>query len=219
MQNNYPVYCGYFLSVFFFNILDWLNIDWEEHGVSFPDVGLKKVIVIVKKWLNDPSKDRKINQYTFNNIEVDSLLTKDQLISFATYIWMLGQVKVVNIPSDDLKILSCWECTTGAKVAGSDRYRTSFSGRYLYNYDITGRIMLGTAKYEWSHLCQNSLCVRPSHLVDEDHAINMSRNKCPGNIYNPFTQKMYILCKHNPRCLHVHYLEHAPLTIDEYIHF
>jgi hypothetical protein len=127
---------------------------------------------------------------------------------------MITKTKVINKPSNDIDLLSCWECYTGS-AQENGRYRTSFNHRYLYNYDIIARIMIGEPINEWSHLCKNILCVRPTHLIDEDHSINMSRNSCPGNLYCPITKKVWILCTHNPRCLNIHILN-KPMSIDIY---
>jgi len=219
-DDTLPIYCGYLLFMFI-DKRNWLDCEDE-----IEDVGLKRVIDIVKIWLfgnwlnleNKPKGDRKINQYTFKGIEVGSKFSNNQLKSMATFIWMISQTKVVNTPSDHIALLSCWECTTGAINPINGRYRTSYSHHYLYNYDITARIMNGKTdnKKEWSHLCKNSLCVRPSHLFEEDHATNINRNSCPANIYNPFKKEIYVVCKHIPRCLNFYIMEILPMSIDAY---
>lgn len=46
---------------------------------------------------------------------------------------------------------------------------------------------------EVSHICHNSLCIRPDHLVLETHRTNMGRNTCK--------QKRICSQDHNPPCL------------------
>ena len=62
-----------------------------------------------------------------------------------------------------------------------------------------------------SHLCHNSKCCNTEHLVIEPHAINMSRQRCPGTITVEYScphkkcNKLHTVekqvCQHSPPCL------------------
>lgn len=62
---------------------------------------------------------------------------------------------------------------------------------------------------EVSHLCANTRCFNPNHLVEESHLQNMDRQRCAGvcriryqcescGINQVFDR---IVCQHNPQCL------------------
>ena len=46
------------------------------------------------------------------------------------------------------------------------------------NFNIPGGNSRGSGPLEISHLCHNSLCARPDHLVAESHAVNAERVSC-----------------------------------------
>lgn len=205
MNNKAPVYVREFAQQFL-NTKNFIDINWG-------DIGLKKIQVILKKWINNNT--RNINQHTFKNVEVGSNFTKDELISLATYMWSVSQVTVQRSPSDQYPIEKCWISNAGA-LQPSGRHRISFQGAYYFNYVYNATIMYGPANYEWSHLCNNPRCERPSHLCDEDHNTNLQRINCPGIMYCHTTDRIWILCTHNPKCKHVHLAVNGPMTIEEY---
>ena len=45
-------------------------------------------------------------------------------------------------------------------------------------FDLPGTSSRGAGPKEVSHLCHNSLCVNPDHLVAETHAANVERLSC-----------------------------------------
>jgi len=137
---------------------------------------------------------------------------KNELITMATYMWSINQAIVVNYPSDQYPIESCWESNVGA-LQPSGRYRISFGGRYIFNYDFNACVMFGNPTNEWSHLCNNKRCERPSHLYDEDRRTNLSRTNCPGIMYCPQTNRIWVLCNHQPKCKHVHFPIQGPMTL------
>ncbi len=68
-----------------------------------------------------------------------------------------------------------------------------------------------TAGLDVSHLCHNGACCEASHLVLEEHDMNMSRQRCLGTVAgtmrcvhedcgidHPFTK---LLCRHEPACI------------------
>jgi len=186
------------------NIRNFVDIHWH-------DPGLVRVQNILVKWLH--AGTRNINQHTFNNIEVNSNFNKDELISLATYMWSVFNTTVQGMPSNQYAIERCWISNAGA-LQPSGRHRISFQGAYYLNYDFNARVMFGQAVHEWSHLCNNPQCERPSHLCDEDHKTNMTRTTCPGIMYCPNTNNIWVMCTHVPLCKHVHLSVAGPMTFE-----
>jgi hypothetical protein len=59
-----------------------------------------------------------------------------------------------------------------------------------------------------SHLCHNSECWRPTHLVLESHIVNMQRTSCPGWVYILHTNTLINACKcPNIGCMRIHVVE------------
>ena len=50
-----------------------------------------------------------------------------------------------------------------------------------------------------SHLCGNTRCVKPEHLVWEPHSINVSRTNCVGDI--ACDCGIHSFCNHDPKCI------------------
>jgi len=70
-----------------------------------------------------------------------------------------------------------------------------------------GKNLLG----ECSHLCHRSACFNPSHLVDEDHATNLSRRGCLGPIWCIIHDHLVLdLCQHEPKCIKPYYRDDMP---------
>jgi hypothetical protein len=53
-----------------------------------------------------------------------------------------------------------------------------------------------------SHLCHNSRCVRPEHLVTEPRKLNHGRKNCLYKLRCTHCAKDMIVCAHTPQCLH-----------------
>jgi len=51
-----------------------------------------------------------------------------------------------------------------------------------------------------SHLCHNPNCFQPEHLVVEDAAVNLSRNKCI-RVSCPCCKTIFSNCTHQPQCI------------------
>lgn len=49
-----------------------------------------------------------------------------------------------------------------------------------------------------SHLCHDRKCCRPSHTEFEDRSYNLSRNNCPGYVWNG--SNFIKFCQHDPPC-------------------
>jgi hypothetical protein len=192
---------------------DILNTKDLVDGIKWGDVGLQRIQTIVRQWIN--SGTRNINQYTFKDVEIGSDFTLDELKSFATYMWSIYYATVRGSPNDQYPVERCWISTAGA-LQPSGRHRISYQNNYYLNYQFNATVILGPATHEWSHLCCNKLCERVSHLCDEDHTTNIAREKCPGIMYCPNTERIWILCNHQPRCKHVHLAVNGPMTITEY---
>lgn len=69
---------------------------------------------------------------------------------------------------------SCW-LWTGGTTAGYGKFQVYrnpvLAHRYAYEFCV-GTILDGL---ELDHLCRNTLCVRPDHLEQVTHQVNMSR--------------------------------------------
>lgn len=87
----------------------------------------------------------------------------------------------------------------GKLANGQDRYTVSQKytkySFYLHHLAIImkGEKMIGSinnVRFSISHLCQNSKCFNPSHLFQEPHSINVSRQQC-------FKE----MCSHKPKCI------------------
>ena len=48
-----------------------------------------------------------------------------------------------------------------------------------------------------SHLCHNARCIRPSHLVIENQALNQQRKGCPGILICSVCNHGWLLCTHS----------------------
>ena len=60
-------------------------------------------------------------------------------------------------------------------------------------------------EYQVSHLCHNSICFNPDHLIVEPAEINRARNTCSGHhalIQCPCPcEYRFSRCTHNPKCI------------------
>jgi hypothetical protein len=170
---------------------------------------------LVIDW-SQKNKKRVSNQYLFKDIK--SIYSIEELNLISTYMFILNTTQVKNQPSDLISIESCWESEVGTYQESTGRYRSSVQGNYFFNYAIVATVYYGPAVFEWSHRCNNCLCVNPSHLIDEPHNVNMSRNKCPGIVFCEYTKRIWILCEHEHKCKHIHVLPRDKmLSIQEYI--
>lgn len=77
------------------------------------------------------------------------------------------------------------------------RGRKILAHRFSYCYS---RNIQGGINGDISHLCHNNGCINPGHLIEEDHATNISRNGCPGYIYIAHLREYYKLCVHEVPC-------------------
>jgi hypothetical protein len=210
-STDLPTYVDTFDT--FINVTDFV-INPITVGV---DPGLVKIQNLYKKWM--VTGTRLVNQYTFNKVEQGSMFTKDELTSMTTYMWSVSNITKSYMPSEDYPIDCCWLSNAGTIQKSSGRYRISHNGHYYFNYRINATVMFGPAvNGEWSHLCNNKRCERPSHLCDEPHKYNVDRNKCPGSIYFPDIDKVLVLCKHAPKkCRHIRLVDENDLiTVKEY---
>jgi hypothetical protein len=145
--------------------------------------------------------------------DIRSNYTKDQLTCVAAYMWSVFHATRTPVPSNDTALEVCWISTFGDIIKG--RCMINYRGVHYYNYCFNATIMYGQPKHKWSHLCNNKLCERPSHLVDEDPKTSDSRSNCAGIVYDEKTKQVFVLCHHEPRCKHVHLLG-GGITVDMY---
>lgn len=211
-STNKPTYVDTFDN--FIDVTDFVNNPITVGA----DPGLVKIQNIYNNWMSTGT--RKINQYTFKGVENGSIFKKDELTSMATYMWSVSHITKSYMPSEDHPIDCCWLSNAGSIQKDTGRYRISHCGQYYFNYRFNATVMLGPAVVgEWSHLCNNKRCERPSHLCDEDHNYNMDRNKCPGSIYFPDVDRVLVLCKHAPeKCRHIRLVNDNDnfVTVEEY---
>jgi len=186
-----------------------------EDPILDNDIGLTKCRDLVIQWSSKTPPTRSTNQYTFRNLETSNYI--DDIFLISTFMFILNTTHVKNQPSDLLALESCWDSTVGTFQQETGRYRSSVAGTYFFNYAIVGTVYKGPAVHEWSHRCNNCLCVNPSHLIDEPHNLNVSRNTCPGILVCEDTHRIWVLCKHVDKCKHVHLLpKNTIVTLNQY---
>ncbi len=91
---------------------------------------------------------------------------------------------------------------------------TTKRGDNDYHHVLAAHVMMWYFKHtfvaagdEISHLCHNTVCINPNHLITESVAANKSRNGCAGyglcrcRNSNPHAPHMVSMCKHTPRCM------------------
>jgi len=86
-----------------------------------------------------------------------------------------------------------------------------FSGIASANSEDEKRDDLGDA----SHLCHNSKCWRPTHIILESHKTNMWRNSCPGWQLIIPTKKLHNLCRcPNRKCMRINVFQEKYPILD-----
>jgi len=130
-----------------------------------------------------------------------------------TWAWLrcVASTTRYGVPDADEKeqLWECWtvdpKATQGIDETATGYPRISFRGGKVQTHVFTwcyyhpGTLPNGDV----SHLCGNALCIRPSHLHDEAHDVNMSRIHCVGYIYDVRRRSHHKVCMHNPPCLRV----------------
>lgn len=169
-------------------------------------------------------KDQDFYKKVINSAELGTKIQFNQhnqpktSIDWTRYLIMLlihGSEEKSSMESNT-PIFKCWESKRG-DLQGQ-YYRTSFRSKKIFNYNAVAKAFYGpTEGLDISHLCGNSLCIRPNHLHYESHDINMDRIKCTGILYIKHKDR-YIpeCCKHNPRCKRVFVVENKAIPSSEY---
>jgi hypothetical protein len=184
----------------------------------FEDTGMNLANSVAKKWTDN--NHMSINQYTF--ICKDSAYDPIQIHAAALYLYIL-RTSVIKDSADgeyrgqNSSIEPCWTVTVGDQPDNYGRCRIGFNNSKLFTYAIIGGVHQNfKANLEWSHLCGNANCVRPSHIHLEDHNMNMSRIYCCGLIYNPDKDQVSIVCNHDPVCKRVRIVQ-TIMSAEEYL--
>lgn len=188
--------------------LAYAFLNTKDFTKSFCDPGLDKAWKLAMRWVGE--EKRSSNQYTYQYIEENSDFTKDQLIGLSVYFYLVSSS--VSVPIDlfgDIEEHNCW-IPPGAVNKGG-YVRIPFLKGYIFAHEFIGTIMFGRAPngYEWSHLCNNKKCCRPTHITAEPHQTNIERIKCRGIEYRPpngvtvySDNYVIVYCDHRPTCLH-----------------
>jgi len=164
-----------------------------------------KNYLLLDLYINKPSVD--IN-YRPSSILVNPFANVNQYTIFDLkkldlyYLWLIS---ITKEKWDDTFSVCCWIPTPNTKgidfMEKSRQHRASLKGNKILLHVFT-KLFWEKPKnieYEVSHLCQNHICIRPSHLHWESHLENMSRIGCIGWIC---VENMFIrVCKHKPSCL------------------
>jgi len=125
-------------------------------------------------------------------------VTKEQVLDKTKEV---ERKELVNIESQQYVVLHCREPKSERKNHGKQtdaftlvdskgsKYQKFRSGGHVVSFNLDG-IYAGTEKTA-SHLCHNSRCRNPLHVVMESLAMNKGRNGCAGPEH----------CAHKPKCL------------------
>lgn len=66
-------------------------------------------------------------------------------------------------------------------------------------------------EFDASHICGWSVCFNPSHVEDENHETNLSRNRCLGQIWCSIHDNLVLdLCEHKPKCIQPYIRDDIP---------
>lgn len=142
-------------------------------------------------WVNP-----KVNQYT--KLDGDQTLFINSMVIFK---------------NTTQSVTGCWELshTVGISVHNNGYGRVSFLGSKKLAHHIAIMATKGLGPdwtcpegHDVSHLCGNNKCVKPSHLVVESRANNMSRIGCKGYVTVQNTTATVVvefcMCNHAPKC-------------------
>lgn len=182
----------------------------QEFGrfTSFSDEGLTYANKKAKKW-----SKRKIikNQSTFDKKSHfrSSVYSAKEIEIAAVYLYIIRTARVQNSAEYQDRqangatesLEPCWVATVGDAPDTYGRRRIGICGAKVFLYLIVAAIHWKfTPGLEWSHLCGNAACVRPTHLHEEGRKANMARISCPGWIYLPNTDELLCCCNCDPKC-------------------
>lgn len=136
------------------------------------------------------------------------LITKDkpEMLSFTRDSWrriamqfQRGLPPTVNVSNS----AQCWCLTFTAargyptihvKITGANIDKRINAHRLIFKlFHPEAALVLGDRKQQVSHVCGNTACVNPSHLVLESDKANKQRNYCRNGAAH--------LCPHNPKCI------------------
>lgn len=194
----------------------FLDVKNYVTDVTFSDPGLEAARRMASGWI--ASGSRTVNQYSYDGLMAPGTqFSKDELATLATYMWSVSQAIERPSPSPTVRLRICWESAAGA-LQPSGRRRISYGGSYKFNYVFNATVAYGPSPpgTEWSHLCGNSACERPSHLHAESHGANVKRIGCPGNIYCPATGDVWDVCGCLPKCMKYTTVGTGPTTIAQH---
>jgi hypothetical protein len=108
-----------------------------------------------------------------------------------------------KVPRDDGYVR--YSITAGSAAAafgpGAAKKERTFYIHHLAFY-ATGHVMPERVNEHLSHLCGNSKCFNPAHLIVEDPKTNNARKNCMGAVRCPCPcQKAFWTCVHEPKCI------------------
>jgi len=176
--------------------------------IQFGDVGISYANSLSSEWILS-NRGITINQYSFQKQRhfPDSLFNSLQVHIAAIFLYLLKTVKIQESSENEVRkkpysVEPCWLMTVGDNVEKSGRRRIGVGNRKMLGYVFVAMVIwkCSDPSNDWSHLCGNAACIRPSHLFQEKHELNMRRISCPGLLFHPITDEVFCMCSCEPKC-------------------